>query len=108
MRVNWKVYIDTLRYAMSKKYADPGYRGELAAQILLLMVFDRATATYLYPNLTNTDANLPNTDGMYSRVLQFVQFFCKPTPAKLVDIFSRAAGIVCKFGAKGKGTRDST
>jgi hypothetical protein len=41
------------------------------------------------------------TRDMYVRVLQFVQFFKKPSSTNLARMFSRAAGIVCSFCAPG-------
>jgi len=42
LRCGWKVLLDYLRQSISMTYTDGGYRGELGAQILLLMAADRA------------------------------------------------------------------
>jgi hypothetical protein len=124
-KVDWRVYLNNLRDALGKMYGDAGYRGEIAAQNVLLMAFDRAIAEALFPTSLNPRASMSQisthaplikvidvlsillgytakiagTENMYCRVLQFVQFFCKPTTTHLAEMFSRSAAIVCSFNA---------
>jgi hypothetical protein len=36
---------------------------------------------------------------MYVRIVQFVQFFCRPDRQQVTQMFNRACGIVCEVGA---------
>ena len=136
-RAGWQPFLDHLRVAVSRVHAEPGYRGEICAQILVLMALDRLMAEILCPSFPGAErsrqilsmsfnvpliplaslvevfvgkeeyAKLIATDvlplkmkGMFVRVLQFVQFFVKPSPEKITQMFQRAAGIVCKVNSK--------
>ena len=49
LKVDWKVYLDHLRSAITDVFVNAGHRGELAGQILALMAFDRVLLTQLRP-----------------------------------------------------------
>jgi hypothetical protein len=54
---DWQKIIQSLVHALGSGYADAGYRGELAVQILLLMVFDQAFAFQLGEYSSTTSMN---------------------------------------------------
>ena len=64
-RMGWLQSIDHLRASMAATFTDSGYRGELSAQILLLMIFDRILADKLVESGTwaeKTAAVVGSTD----------------------------------------------
>ena len=110
----WDRVLDHLKSAIGATYADPGYRGELMAQILMLMASDQTVIDLkggvdsddlpaiplidLFKKLLgeNQAAKLkPEPVNQYVRFTQFVQMFCKPTQQKLADLWKRSTAIVC-------------
>jgi hypothetical protein len=53
-----------------------------------------------YSRLAVKDQLPKKLERMHVRILQFVQFFVKPRPEKIIEVFQRSAGIVCKVNAK--------
>jgi hypothetical protein len=126
-KFGWNKVIDFVRNAMAETFTDAGYRGELGAQLLLLMIADHCIARTLplhgmesittiptiplkiyLEALTGKDKQVfKNADDieqriscMHIRLIQFVQFFSIPDSEQLTQMFNRAVGIVAKVGTE--------
>jgi hypothetical protein len=123
--IGWGVMIDGVRDAMSLAFTDAGHRGEIGGQILLLMAAERCMT--ILNSSTGSKVNIPaiplemflfhllgaeaytsvaldlqfqeRISRMYVRIVQFVQFFCRPDRQQVTQMFNRACGIVCEVGA---------
>jgi hypothetical protein len=125
----WQVLLDHLRDAMATTFTDGGYRGELGAQILLLMAADRAMVIASEQRFPTKEmdpvkgllcsAEIPlvplslfleilmgekqvdgRFEGMFIRLVQFIQFFSLPGKEQVAQMFQRSCGIVVKPGAR--------
>ena len=100
----------------------PGFRGEVAAQILLLMAWEKCltglpkSLRYEFPALPATKFlesllgpipwnQVPGLKDVLSkgliRVNQFVKTFVEPSAEMLLEYFVRASGIYCRENQKG-------
>ena len=114
-KFGWSVFLNHLRTAIASTYADPGFRGELSAQVLLLMASDHVTyAQGMFDSTQLPAIPLGNflevllkqpahsaAMNKFIRVTQFVQMFATPTSKQLAELWCRSAAIVCKSMNRG-------
>ena len=120
-RAGWAPFLQHLKSAVGAAFADPGYRGELAAQILLLMASDQTISDL---KVLNDSSDLPavplislltrligeanvtadlrkHAANKYVRLAQFFQMFAIPSAQKLAELWKRSTAVVCKTNNSG-------
>jgi len=116
-QLGWAPFLQHLKSAIGATYADAGYRGELMAQIILLMASDQTVQELNGLNRLNDNTDLPavplfnlltkllgadkaaplkiKAADKYVRLTQFCQLLSLPPTRKLADLWKRSTGFVC-------------
>ena len=118
-QIGWKKLLVQLSESMGSLQVLPGSRGEVGAQILLLMAFEKLllkpeqqlksfdmVPLSEFVNLLTGDevseSHKKALEGKYVRFVQFVQvFYSKPSADRLARMFTRGAALALKDGTPG-------